>query len=216
MLSISPSTLPLMFLTGAAGSLSVSSGNLRIFSSAIYLPNLSKGSWRGESERREKRFDRADALNRTLDLQKMRRARNRFVWKSKLLGHRASDQRRRHHLVERRISANEFHRRRAMRHLRPQIGIRATGENVRLVFARTRENPVAARAIVPQRRARHQLVSVRHPPLEAPAELLRQLHRILVALGTTRRARGERFLVGLLQVLNWMAGARIHRRIEQH
>ena len=87
---------------------------------------------------------------------------------------------------------------------------------MRLVFARTRENPVAARAIVAQGCARHQLVSVGHPTFEAALELLREVHRIFIALGTARRARGERLLVGLLQVLNRMAGARIDRRIEQH
>src|SRR5277367_6011771 len=77
MLSISPSTLPLIFLTGAAGSLSVSSGNLRIFSSAIFrisdLTNLSKGSGCGESERIEERFDGADTFGGTLDLEKVTR-----------------------------------------------------------------------------------------------------------------------------------------------
>ena len=52
--------------------------------------------------------------------------------------------------------------------------------------------------------------------LKRRAELLREIHRILVALGTPRRARGERLLVGLLQVAHRMALARINRRIEQH
>ena len=155
-------------------------------------------------------------IRRALDLKEMRRAGNRFVRQAQLLGHRAPDQRRRHHFVEIGIAADEFHRHRAMRHLRPQVGLRSAGKNVRLVFARTRENPVAGRAIVPQRRARHQLVCVGHPSFEAPAELLREIHRIVVALGTPRRARGERLLVGLLQVLDRMSLARIDRRIEQH
>src|SRR6267142_2580665 len=106
MLSIRPSTLPLIFLTAAAGSLSTSSGNLRILSSAIWITgyesNLSKGAnlrklndpkvdlrkLRRESEWREESLDRANAFVGPFDLQKMTRAGNRFVRKSQLLGHR--------------------------------------------------------------------------------------------------------------------------------